>query len=136
MATVKKTTTETKAAMTTESKADTKTVKAAGTTTVPSSKMNAAPKAEIKTESKTPAKKSVEKKTSAKKAAKPEIKKDYVYVQFSGKEVEIDSVIAAAKADFKANNKGCVRTINVYVKPEDNTAYYVVNNKTEGKIEL
>ena len=50
--------------------------------------------------------------------------------------VSAKEIVAAAKADFRANNKGCVRTINVYVKPEDNAAYYVVNNKTEGKVEL
>ena len=88
----------------------------------------------VKTETK--AAKTTTKKAPAKKAAKPEVKKENVVVQFGGKEVEIDAIVAAAKADFRANNKGCVRTINVYVKPEDNAAYYVVNNKTEGKVEL
>ena len=116
----KKTTTETKA------------VKETATKTAP----KAETKVEAKVEKKAPAKKPETKKAPAKKAAKPEVKKENVVVQFGGKEVEIDAIVAAAKADFRANNKGCVRTINVYVKPEDNAAYYVVNNKTEGKVEL
>lgn len=57
-------------------------------------------------------------------------------MQFAGKEFAMDAVVEAAKADFKANNKGCVRTINVYVKPEEDAAYYVVNGKVTGKVEL
>lgn len=95
--------------------------------------VKAAPKAEKKTADKKPA----AKKAPAKKAAaKAEVKKENVVLQFAGKEIEIDSVIASAKADFKANNKGCVRSINVYVKPEEDAAYYVVNGKTTGKVNL
>lgn len=81
-------------------------------------------------------KKAPAKKTSAKAADKPAVKKETVYLQFAGKEIDIDSVAEAARADFKANNKGCVRKLEVYVKPEDSAAYYVVNGKISGKIEL
>ena len=99
-------------------------------TTKKETAVKAAPKAEKKTADKKPA----AKKAPAKKAAaKAEVKKENVVLQFAGKEIEIDSVIASAKADFKANNKGCVRSINVYVKPEEDAAYYVVNGKTTGE---
>lgn len=102
-------------------------------TTKKETAVKAAPKAEKKTADKKPA----AKKAPAKKAtAKAEVKKENVVLQFAGKEIEIDSVIASAKADFKANNKGCVRSINVYVKPEEDAAYYVVNGKTTGKVNL
>lgn len=88
----------------------------------------AAPKAE----------KPAAKKTTTKKAAaaKPVAKKEVVAVQFAGKEYNVDAVVEAAKADFKANNKGSLRSINVYIKPEDDAAYYVVNGKVQGKVDL
>ena len=74
-------------------------------------------------------------KTTAKKAVED---KAVVYVQYGDKEVVAKDVLEAAKADFKANpeTKGTVRSIKVYIKPEDNAAYYVVNDKFEGKIDL
>lgn len=88
--------------------------------------------AKAKTEAKAAAKKA-----SAKKAeVKADLKKENVILQFAGKEIEIDSIVDLAKDDFKANNKGYIRSISVYVKPEDNAAYYVVNNKTTGKVDL
>ena len=88
-------------------------------------------------EKKATEKKVAEKKAPAKKAAaKPEAKKETVVLQFAGKEINVDAIVESAKADFKAYNKGCVRKLDVYVKPEDNAAYYVVNGKTEGKVDL
>ncbi|MBR1749410.1 MAG: hypothetical protein IJ740_00820 [Ruminococcus sp.] len=72
-------------------------------------------------------------KTAAKKAVED---KAAVFVQFGDKEVAAKDILEAAKADFKANNKGTVRTIKVYIKPEDNAAYYVVNEKATGKVDL
>lgn len=116
----------TKKAVTEEARKTESAVKA------PASKKTAAT-----TEKKAVEKKPAAKKASAKKAVtKTEVKKENVILQFAGKEVEIDAVIASAKADFKANNKGCLRSINVYVKPDENAAYYVVNGKTTGKVEL
>lgn len=107
-------------------------VKAPAAKTEKTSKKETVSKAAEKAE-----KKPAAKKASAKKAVtKAEVKKENVILQFAGKEVEIDAVIASAKADFKANNKGCLRSINVYVKPDENAAYYVVNGKTTGKVEL
>ena len=101
----------------------------------------AAPKAEKKAPAKktAAAKKPAAKKAPAKKpAAKkaPAAKKEVVVLQFAGKDVDVAAVVEAAKADYKANNKAAVKTINVYVKPEDNAAYYVVNGDVEGKVEL
>lgn len=77
------------------------------------------------------------KKTVKKVAEKAEAaKKEVVFVEYGDKQIDVDTIVAAAKADFKANNKGVVRNIKVYVKPEDNAAYYVVNGKVDGKVEL
>ena len=58
-----------------------------------------------------------------------------VYVQYGDKEIECDDLVERAKADFRANNKGGVRSCKLYIKPEENTAYYVISGK-EGKIDI
>ncbi len=65
-------------------------------------------------------------------ATKPE-----VYVQFNQKEVLTADLVKAAKAAYKAaGNRAAVRSLAIYVKPEDNAAYYVINEDFTGKIEL
>lgn len=96
---------------------------------------------------KTVAKKPATKKTTAKKAEekKPATKKttakkasvdSKVYIQFYGKQVTASDVVASCEADYKSNNKAAIKSIDVYVKPEEDTAYYVVNGSVEGKVSL
>ena len=58
-----------------------------------------------------------------------------VYVQFQGREVAVSELVEKAKAAYKAENKGVIRGLKLYVKPEDNACYYVVGDVT-GKVEL
>lgn len=81
---------------------------------------------------KAPAKKAPAKKPAAKKA-EPKVN---VVVEFYGRQIIAKDVVAACEAAYKAENKDAVKSIDVYVKPEDNAAYYVVNAKTSGKIDL
>ena len=85
------------------------------------------------------AKKAAEKAEPAVKAASKAVKsaavKQEVFVQWGGKEIKCKDLVAAAKKDYKASHKDAVRTCQVYVKPEDGAAYYVINDVT-GKIEL
>ena len=92
--------------------------------------------AEVKAETKTEAPKAEEpKKETAKKApAKRTTAKDIktsVVVQFAGKEVTEKDLIAAVKKAYtkKGNKVGDIKTIEIYVKPEENAAYYVVNGE-------
>ena len=101
--------------------------------------------AEVKAETKTEApkaeepKKETAKKAPAKRAAAKDIKTSVV-VQFAGKEVTEKELIAAVKKAYtkKGNNVGDIKTIEIYVKPEENAAYYVVNGvgADDYKIEL
>lgn len=100
--------------------------------------------AEVKAETKTEAPKAEEpkketKKTPAKRAAAKDIKTSVV-VQFAGKEVTEKELIAAVKKAYtkKGNKVGDIKTIEIYVKPEENAAYYVVNGvgADDYKIEL
>ena len=100
---------------------------------------------EVKAEAKAEAKKVEEpKKETAKKApAKRTAAKDIktsVVVQFAGKEVTEKDLIAAVKKAYtkKGNKVGDIKTIEIYVKPEESAAYYVVNGvgADDYKIEL
>ncbi|MCC8192604.1 MAG: DUF6465 family protein [Ruminococcus sp.] len=101
-----------------------------------------APKAAAKTTAKkapakTAAKKAPAKKPAAKKApAKKAEPKKNVVVEFYGKQIIAKDVVDNCIAAYKAENKEVVKSIDVYVKPEDNAAYYVVNAKVSGKIDL
>ena len=72
--------------------------------------------------------------TGAKKAAaKTADKPSKLVVQFAGKEYDSNDIVEMCKAAYKADNsRKQVRSIEVYVKPEENKAYYVVNGKAEG----
>ena len=100
--------------------------------------------AEVKAETKTEAPKAEEpkketKKAPAKRAAAKDIKTSVV-VQFAGKEVTEKELIAAVKKAYtkKGNKVGDIKTIEIYVKPEENAACYVVNGvgADDYKIEL
>lgn len=61
--------------------------------------------------------------------------KPEIVVQYQGSEVEMAALIEAAKADFhKEKKRTLVTALKLYVKPEEHTAYYVINGSYEGKI--
>lgn len=84
-------------------------------------------------------KKETAKKTPAKRTTAKDIKTSVV-VQFAGKEVAEKDLIAAVKKAYtkKGNKVGDIKTIEIYVKPEESAAYYVVNGvgADDYKIEL
>lgn len=97
-------------------------------------------KTEEKAVEKVAEKKPVEKKAVEKKPAAP--KKEPVItavVQIGGQELNIADITAKAYAAYKAAHKRkTVTEFTVYVKPEENVAYYTVNGEgsDEFKVEL
>ena len=64
---------------------------------------------------------------TVKKATAPEAS---VYVEFFGKQIAAKSVLEQALNAYKeSHKKTTVKTIEIYVKPEENAAYYVVNGE-------
>lgn len=60
-----------------------------------------------------------------------------VYIQYKGMEDGVEELIAAARADYKAMHKRTpINSIKLYVKPEEYTAYYVVNDSYFGKVKM
>ena len=95
-----------------------------------------APKAEVKAEAvKTEAPKA--EKADAKKAEKKEAVQN-VYVQFMGKEILTADLVAQVTEKWVAlgHRASSIKELNLYVKPEDSAAYYVINGKESGKLEL
>lgn len=126
-----------KKAVVTADKAETK--KAAAVKTAVEKKETVKKEAAAKKETvkkETAAKKAPARRTAAKKA---EDVKATVTIQFAGKEVVAKNILEEAKKAFAAANKGVeIKTIDIYVKPEENAAYYVVNGvgSDDYKIEL
>ena len=80
---------------------------------------------QVKTEAVQPRQEQAEKETTT------------VFVQYAGLESEVGSLTKAALADFKASHKNAdVTSLNLYIKPEDRAAYYVINGEFTGKVEL
>lgn len=76
------------------------------------------------------------KKTTAKKVAE---KKTNVVVQWFGKSVTEEEIIANVKAAYVAETgkkESSIKVLDVYVKPEENAAYYVVDSKFQGRVDL
>lgn len=119
------------------------------TETAPVAEVNA----EVVTETvaEAPAKKPAAKKTSAKKTttkAKPATKttaktaratavpKETIKVQYGADEYDFAEIRKAVEADYKVKVKGKIKTMEIYIKPEDKAVYYVINSNFSDKIEL
>lgn len=102
---------------------------------------NVGKKAEKKTEKKTE-KKADKKETKAVKEVKTEKRatktQAQVYIQYLGAEYDIDEIKAAVKAAYEAEGHrvSSIKSLNLYIKPEEKKAYYVINDKAVGSVEL
>ena len=129
--------------------------KAADTKTAEVKTTPAASAAEVKKEEpkkttkKTTAKKATTKKAPAKKAAaakktttkttkastKKAAVKETLHVQFAGKSYTTDELVKIAKDVWKYDLKqkaGDFKSVELYVKPEENIVYYVINGDVTG----
>jgi len=62
--------------------------------------------------------------------AKPVVK---TCVEYQGKQVAVDELAASIEAAWTG---AAIKTLALYVKPEDGAVYYVVNDTEEGKVEF
>ena len=84
---------------------------------------------------KTAAKKENAPKAPAKRAVK---KTESVILQYAGREVKTADILnKVTEAFVSAGNKEAdMKDVTVYVKPEENKAYYVINGTVSGAVEL
>ncbi len=74
-------------------------------------------------------------KARAEEKAKAANLKPEIIVQFQGTDVGMDTLVEAAKADFRKEKKRTrITDLKLYVKPEERMAYYVINGKHNGGI--
>lgn len=61
-----------------------------------------------------------------------------VILQYRDYEVNMDDVTERVKAHYmaKGNKPESIENMQIYVKPEDFTAYYVINDREAGKVNL
>ena len=58
-------------------------------------------------------------------------------LQYQGADTDLNALVASVKANFKAEKpRTKIQSLNLYIKPEDHAAYYVINGKFEGKVEF
>ena len=101
---------------------------------------------EVKEEIKTEVKEEV-KKTPARRGRKPAAEKvaekvedvavkKNVVLQFDFGEYVSEEIVESCIKAYQAENRAKVKSIDVYVKPADMKAYYVVNGKSAGSVDL
>ena len=124
---------EVKPAAKNETKAETKTTAKTDTKTTTKSAANKETKAAAKPVAKKEAKPAA--KTTAKKA---EEVKTTTLVQYQNKEVDMTKVEERVKAQFvsEGHKSSDIKAVNIYVKPEEYSAYYVINDKFSGRVDL
>ncbi len=102
-------------------------------------KKSTAKAAEKKTAVKKPAAKTADKKAAAKKPAVKKELKSEITVQFDGKSYTQEELVQIAKDVWKydLNQKAAdLNSIELYVKPEEHVAYYVMNKEFAGSFYL
>ena len=90
-----------------------------------------APAAEKPAAKKPAAKKTAAKKTSAKKDIKVK-----AIVEYYGKQVEEKEIIASVKKAWTKSGRkvGEIKSIDLYIKPEEGAVYYVINGVDTGAV--
>lgn len=120
------------------------TTKAAETKVKEAAKDTAkAAETKVKEAAKTTVKKAAAAKTAAKATAKKTVAKaaavePQVIIQYQNNESDLAKVTERVKTQFvsEGHKAGTIKKINVYLKPEEYSAYYVINDKFSGRVDL
>lgn len=81
----------------------------------------------------------VEKKATAKKTTKRAELKTELFLQFGEKEYTDKEILKLVKTVWTKDMKrkvGEMKKVQIYVKPEEFAAYYVINGEVTGKVDL
>lgn len=87
----------------------------------------------VKTTTAKAAEPKTEKAVAKKKTTAPKKAKETVYIQQSGNEITSEELIANAK---KLSGIKSPKTVDVYVRPEINKVYYVIDGDNFGEFDL
>lgn len=72
------------------------------------------------------------------KAVKKDVNEPEIYVQFGASESSVQAAVDKIKAEYvqQGHRASSIKSLKVYLKPEDNAAYYVINDKLAGRVNL
>lgn len=61
-----------------------------------------------------------------------------VYVQYQGNESDLAAITARIKKQYveEDHKESDIKSLKIYLKPEDASAYYVINDNNSGKVFL
>lgn len=80
--------------------------------------------------------------TGKKRGPKPGSKREpaqiRMVVQYQNNDTEIAAIEERVKAQFVAegHRAGAIKKLDIYIKPEEFAAYYVINEKFSGRVDL
>ena len=102
-------------------------------------KKEAVPATEAKEDKKKPGRKPGSKSKPAKtKPAKKETNEPEIFIQFGPGEASVQTVVERIRNEYveQGHRASSIKSLKVYLKPEDRAAYYVINDKVAGRVDL
>lgn len=62
-------------------------------------------------------------------------KTEETYIQYAGYQFQVEAIVERVKQAYVAegHRTSSIHSLQVYIKPEEGVAYYVINGKSEGK---
>lgn len=85
----------------------------------------------------TPEEKEAMAKARAAEKARADNLKPELFIQFQENQADLNVLVEQAKADFRSVKKRTlVTSLKLYVKPEERTAYYVINETYTGQVQF
>lgn len=98
-----------------------------------------APAKEVKDDKKkTGRKPSTSTKAKAAKPAKKEVSQPEIFIQYGPGESSVGAVVERIRNEYveQGHRLSSIKSLKVYLKPEDRSAYYVINDKVAGRVDL
>ena len=98
-----------------------------------------APAKEVKDDKKkTGRKASTSSKAKAAKPAKKEVSQPEIFIQYGPGESSVGAVVERIRNEYveQGHRLSSIKSLKVYLKPEDRSAYYVINDKVAGRVDL
>jgi hypothetical protein len=76
--------------------------------------------------------------TKAEKVVKKEGADPEIFIQFGPGEASVQAAVDKIRAQYveQGHRASAIKSLKVYLKPEDQAAYYVINDKAVGKVDL
>lgn len=101
-------------------------------------KKETAPIKEVKDDKKKPGRKPGSKNKAAAKPEKKEVSHPEIFIQFGPGEASVGNVVERIRNEYveQGHRLSSIKSLKVYLKPEDRSAYYVINDKVAGRVDL